>query len=59
MNTDKITTIIGAVTAAGVAAGPVLNTVQGSLHAQDYFALFSAVCMAVWGFFTNRQPKTP
>jgi hypothetical protein len=43
------------VVAAGTAVQPVLNGVNGSLHQQDYFSLVTAVGMAIWGFFTNRQ----
>lgn len=57
MTTDKIATIVGGVAAAATAATPVLNAVQGSLHSTDYFSLVSAVMMAVWGFFTNKQAK--
>ena len=56
MNGDKITTIIGAVGAAAVAAQPITNAVgQGSLHQQDYIQLFIAVLTAVFGFFTNKK----
>lgn len=57
MNSDKITTIVGAVGAAAMAAQPALNGVQGSLHAQDYASLLSAVLFGILGFFSNRQKQ--
>ena len=57
MSTDRITTIVGAVGAAATAAQPVLNATQGAMHQSDYFSLIGAVAMAIWAYFTNRQPK--
>jgi hypothetical protein len=54
---DTITTALGVVGAAVTAATPVLNVVQGTLHAQDWLQLVSAVFIAVFGFFTNKAPK--
>ena len=55
MGTDKITTIVGVVGSAAMAAQPVLNGVQGSLHAGDYTSLLAAVLFGVMGYFTNKQ----
>jgi len=57
MNSDKITTTLGAIGAAVAAAQPVVNATQGSLHQEDYIQLVMAVIMAVFGFFTNKQAK--
>lgn len=57
MTTDRLATIVGSVAAAATAAQPVLNATQGSLHQSDYFSLITAVAMAVWGFFTNKQAQ--
>ena len=57
MNADKITTILGGCMAAGTAALPLLNAVQGTMHQSDYVSLVTAVLMAVFGWFTNKQPK--
>ena len=54
MNKDQITTIIGVIGAATMAAQPALNGAQGSLHAGDYTSLAAAVLFGVMGFFTNR-----
>jgi hypothetical protein len=55
MDKDKVTTVIGAMMAAGTAATPVLNAVEGSLHRGDYLQLAVSVLMAVFGYFTNKQ----
>jgi len=57
MNKDTLTTVLGGTMAALTAAQPVINAAQGSLHQQDYVSLLMAVVMAVFGFFTNKQPK--
>lgn len=57
MNSDKITTVVGAIGAAAVGATPVLNAVQGSMHQQDYLSLLGAIAMAVLGYFTNKTKK--
>lgn len=60
MNNDTAATVVGAVTAAGMAAGPILGSLQGgSLHQGDWLQLLTAVCMAVLGFFTNRKETNP
>jgi hypothetical protein len=55
MDKDKITTIVGAIGAAALAAEPVMNSVSGSLHSGDYFNLFSAIAFAVLGWFSNKN----
>lgn len=55
MNKDTVTTVLGVGVAAATAAQPILNSVQGTFHQQDWFALLSAVAMAVFGFFTNKK----
>lgn len=59
MNSDKITTILGAIGAAAMGAQPVMNTIQPgtSLHQGDYVQLILAAVMAAWGFYTNRPQK--
>ena len=56
MNPDKVTTVIGAVVAAGTAAQPVMNAVQGSMHQADWMQLLASVAMAIFGYFTNKHP---
>lgn len=56
-NTDTATTILGGLIAAGTAAQPVIATVEGSLNTQNWFQLATAVLFAVFGFFSNKQPK--
>ena len=60
-DTDILTTVVGVVGAATMAASPVLNSVQpgSSMHPQDWTQLAAAVLFAVLGFFTNKKPKTP
>lgn len=56
-NTDLATTVIGGLLAAGTAAQPVLQAVDGSLNTQNWLQLATAVLFAVFGFFSNKQPK--
>lgn len=53
-NKDIITTVLGGVIGAGVAAQPVVNAVEGSFHTADFVRLF--VALAIWanGYFTNK-----
>lgn len=59
MNTDKLTTILGAAVgtmqAASVAAGQMAPGT--SLHTQDYISLAMAVLFSIVGFFTNKTAK--
>lgn len=56
MNSDRMTTAIGALMAAGTAATPILTTVQGgSLKQGDWLQLAMAVMISVFGYFTNKQ----
>lgn len=52
---DTVTTVLGAVGAGIVAAEPVLNGFEGTMHQADYLKLALAVVMAVFGWFTNRK----
>ena len=52
MNTDLITTILGAIGAAVVAAEAIFAS--GSVN---WGHLVVAVGIAVFGYFTNKQPK--
>lgn len=56
-NTDLATTVIGGLLAAGTAAQPILSAVDGSLNTQNWLQLATAVLFAVFGFFSNKQPK--
>ena len=58
MNADRVTTIVGAVGAASLAAQPVLNSVQGSLKTGDWLSLITAVAIAVVSWFTGKQPRS-
>lgn len=58
MNADKVTTIVGAIGAASMAAQPVLNGVQGSLKTGDWLSLLTAIAIAVVSWFTGKTPKT-
>jgi len=53
-NKDLATTILGGILAAGTAAQPVMNSVEGSMHQADYLQLAMAVVMAIFGYFTNK-----
>lgn len=56
MDKDRLTTIVGAVGAAAMAAGPVISgATNQSLHTGDYTQLVAAVFMAILGFFTNKK----
>ena len=54
MNKDTVTTLLGGLMAAGTAAQPVLNATQGSMHQGDFIQLAIAVCMSLFGYFTNK-----
>ena len=56
-NTDLATTVIGGLLAAGTAAQPIIATVDGSFNTQNWLQLATAVLFAVFGFFSNKQPK--
>ena len=51
---DTATTVLGLVMAAGTAAQPAMNAVDGSFHQADWIKLGTAVIMAIFGFFTNK-----
>lgn len=51
---DVATTVLGGLIAAGTAAQPVINVVEGSFNQQDWVKLATAVFFAVFGFFTNK-----
>jgi len=53
-NKDLATTILGGILAAGTAAQPILNGIDGSLHQGDYLRLLMAVVMAIFGYETNK-----
>lgn len=54
MNTDKLTTIIGAIMAAAVAVKPITTAVSGPLQTSDYIHIILAVALALQGYFTNK-----
>lgn len=53
-NKDLGTTIIGGITAAATAAGPVVQVAQGDWNITNIFQLITAVGIALLGFFTNK-----
>jgi hypothetical protein len=55
MNTDKITTISGAIIAGLLALQPALNAYDGTQI--NWVSVGVAVVVAVWGFFTNKAKK--
>ena len=55
MNKDVGTTILGGIIAASTAAMPVVEVAQGTWDFQNIFQLVSAIAIAVFGFFTNRE----
>ena len=55
---DLATTILGGVLAAGTAAQPIMNGVEGSMHQADYMQLTMAVVMAIFGYFTNKGSQS-
>ena len=58
MNKDLATTVLGGLLAAGTAAQPVMASVEGTFHAQNWFQLVTAVLFAAFGYFTNKANKT-
>lgn len=53
---DLVTTVLGGFIAAGTAAQPVLTSVAGgSLHANDWLQLATAIVFALFGWATNKQ----
>lgn len=58
-DTDLITTIAGVSIAIGSAAQVAVGQIApgASMHSGDWLQLLFAVGMAVFGFFTNKQPK--
>ena len=58
MNKDTLTTIVGAVVAAGTAATPVMSAVDGTFDKTDWAKLVTAVFMAIFGYFTNKPNTT-
>ena len=57
INSDVVTTVLGATVAAIVAAQPAVNAVGGSFGQDDLIKVILAVVTALWGFFTNRTVK--
>ncbi len=55
MNKDLGTTILGGITAAATAAGPVVQMANGSWNATSIFQLVAAIGLGLLGFFTNKQ----
>ena len=53
-NTDLGTTILGGITAAATAAGPIVQVAQGDWGVQNIFQLVTAIGIALLGFFTNK-----
>lgn len=53
MNANTAATMVGGILAAGAAAEPVLNGVQGSLNSQDWMQLAFAVGTALFGWFSR------
>ena len=51
---DAATTILGGIIAAGTAAQPVINAVDGSFNQTDWIKLATSIFIAVFGFFTNK-----
>ena len=56
-DTDVMTTVVGAVSAVAMAAGPVLSQVQPgtSMHPQDWTQLVAAVFVGLLGWFSNKK----
>ena len=57
MNTDKLTTILGCIIAALIAAKPYLDGSGYHLDTKTGMELSMAVLSAVYGFITNKQSK--
>jgi len=57
MNSNVAATVAGYAMAALTAAQPVINTVQGSFHQEDWFKLGIAILMAIFGHKTSFNVK--
>ena len=55
MNKDLGTTILGGIIATATAAMPVVEVTQGAWDTGSILQLVSAIGIAIFGFFTNRQ----
>lgn len=55
MNTDKLTTILGAIAAALIAAKPVLDGSGYHLDEKTVMECSLAAIVAVYGFLTNKK----
>ena len=58
MTKDTMTTVLGGLLAVGTAAQPVMASVEGTFHAQNWFQLVTAVLFAAFGYFTNKTNTT-
>jgi hypothetical protein len=58
MNRDLGTTILGGIISAATAAMPVVEVTQGTWTKTSIFQLISAIGIAVFGFFTNRESQS-
>jgi hypothetical protein len=55
---DTITTVVGAIGAIAYATEPIVNTVQGSMHSDDWTKIIFAVCSAITAYFIGKkQPE--
>jgi len=59
VSSSTAATLVGVAVAAGTAAQPVLNAVQGTMNTGDWTNLAAAVGMAIFGWFTRFKTKTP
>lgn len=55
MNKDLGTTILGGIIAASTAAMPVVEVTHGAWNAGSILQLVSAIGIAIFGFFTNKE----
>ena len=55
MNTDSITTIMGCLSAAGLAAAPLLKDAYPKISLA--WLVIGTVSMAIWGKLTNKAGK--
>ena len=60
MNSDTVTTVVGFIVAASVAAQGYLAAPQGAElgSAQFWIGMVTAMGTAVWGYWTNKNRKT-
>lgn len=55
MNSDRVTTIVGAIGAAAIGAEPVAKAISGEFGTKELVMLIVGALFGVQGYFTNKQ----